>query len=64
MLALGKLSAGLAHELNNPASAARPVLDTSGQTLMARRREAIAMRGEVIPPEAQNLINAIGRVNR
>ncbi|MEO8025114.1 MAG: hypothetical protein ABI823_01490, partial [Bryobacteraceae bacterium] len=59
LLALGKLSAGLAHELNNPASAARRSSAQLRETLMVRRREAIAMRGEVIPPEAQRLINEI-----
>ncbi len=56
MLALGKLSAGLAHELNNPASA---VVRSSARLreLMAIRREhAIANRGEKTTPEAQSLI--------
>ena len=39
MLALGKLSAGLAHELNNPASAALRSSTLLGETLMRRRRE-------------------------
>lgn len=38
MLALGKLSAGLAHELNNPASAALRSSTLLGETLMRRRR--------------------------
>lgn len=59
MLALGKLSAGLAHELNNPASAAVRSSTLLGQTLMDRQRVAIAMRGELISPEAQNLINSL-----
>ena len=33
LMALGKLSAGLAHELNNPAAAARRTSDELGQTL-------------------------------
>jgi signal transduction histidine kinase len=60
MLALGKLSAGLAHELNNPASAAVRSSTLLAETLLHRRREAMAMHGEVIPAEAQTLINAIG----
>ena len=60
MLALGKLSAGLAHELNNPASAAVRSSARLGETLMRRRRDAIAMRGEVIPPEAQTIMAALG----
>ena len=60
MLALGKLSAGLAHELNNPASAAVRSSTLLGEVLMHRRREAIAMKGQVIPPEAQAMMNEIG----
>lgn len=60
MLALGKLSAGLAHELNNPASAAVRSSTLLGEVLMQRRREAIAMKAQVIPPEAQALMNEIG----
>ncbi len=59
MLALGKLAAGLAHELNNPASAAVRSSTLLRETLMQRRREAIAMRGELISVEAQNLMNAL-----
>lgn len=59
MLALGKLSAGLAHELNNPASAAVRSSTLLGETLAKRRQEAIAMHGEVIRPEAQALINEL-----
>ncbi|MGB7846160.1 MAG: ATP-binding protein [Candidatus Acidiferrum sp.] len=60
MLALGRLAAGLAHELNNPASAALRSATLLGETLMHRRREAIAMRTEVISPEAQSLITKLG----
>jgi signal transduction histidine kinase len=37
MAALGKLSAGLAHELNNPASAARRAAESLGQAINALR---------------------------
>jgi signal transduction histidine kinase len=57
MLALGKLSAGLAHELNNPASAVVRSATLLRETLALRRREAIALRGELLSPEAQNLMN-------
>jgi signal transduction histidine kinase len=56
MLALGKLSAGLAHELNNPASAALRSAMLLGETQNNRRREAIALRGKVIPAEAQAIL--------
>jgi signal transduction histidine kinase len=53
MLALGKLSAGLAHELNNPASAALRSATLLREALNNRRLEAIALQGHVIPAEAQ-----------
>lgn len=56
MLALGKLSAGLAHELNNPASAVVRSASRLRDALMARRNHAIAMRGEPVPPQAQNMM--------
>jgi signal transduction histidine kinase len=56
MLALGKLAAGLAHELNNPASAAVRSATLLAETLMRRRRQAIGMRGVVMSPEAQELL--------
>ncbi len=59
MLALGKLSAGLAHELNNPAAAAVRSSTLLGEALMARRRVAISMRGELLTAEAQALMNEL-----
>jgi signal transduction histidine kinase len=59
MLALGKLSAGLAHELNNPASAALRSATLLRETQICRRREAIALRGIPIPAEAQALMNRL-----
>ena len=56
MLALGKLSAGLAHELNNPASAALRSAMLLGEAQNSRRREAIALRSQIIPPEAQSVL--------
>jgi C4-dicarboxylate-specific signal transduction histidine kinase len=61
MLALGKLSAGLAHELNNPASA---VVRSSGRLrdLLALRREhAIALRGQALLPEAQAILLSLSQ---
>jgi signal transduction histidine kinase len=59
MLALGKLAAGLAHELNNPASATQRSATLLREAQGNRRREAIALRGHVIPPEAQALMNRL-----
>jgi signal transduction histidine kinase len=56
MLALGKLSAGLAHELNNPASAALRSASLLREALNQRRIESIAIRGHVLAAEAQVLI--------
>ena len=56
MLALGKLSAGLAHELNNPASAALRSATLMREAQNERRRETITLRSQVIPPEAQALL--------
>jgi len=60
MLALGKLSAGLAHELNNPASAVVRSAAMLRETLTRRRKDALLMRGEVIPPAAQSIITELG----
>jgi len=62
MLALGKLSAGLAHELNNPASAVVRSSARLRDALMERRTHAIAMRGDVIPPKAQDIMLDLGGV--
>ncbi len=59
MLALGKLSAGLAHELNNPASAVVRSAAMLRETLARRRREAILMKGEIIPPQAQAIMTSL-----
>jgi len=59
MLALGKLSAGLAHELNNPASALVSSSSRLREVLVERRRAAIAMRGELLSKQAQDLVTAL-----
>jgi signal transduction histidine kinase len=59
MLALGKLSAGLAHELNNPASATQRSATLLREALNNRRKEAISLHGAVIPPEAQTLMTTL-----
>lgn len=56
MLALGKLSAGLAHELNNPASAALRSATLLREMQNHRRREFIALRNQVIPAEIRAVV--------
>jgi signal transduction histidine kinase len=56
MLALGKLSAGLAHELNNPASAVVRSSSRLREVMTARRSHAIALRGEVMSLASQNIM--------
>ena len=57
MLALGKLSAGLAHELNNPASALVRSSARLRELLALRRQHAIAMKEETAPAEARALMS-------
>lgn len=56
LMALGKLSAGLAHELNNPASAARRAAETLRTSLQALRMSArrVALR-ELTPAQRQRI---------
>ena len=56
MLALGKLSAGLAHELNNPASALVRSSARLRELLGLRRHHAIALKGDTATPEARAMM--------
>ena len=56
LFALGKLAAGLAHELNNPASAAVRSSARLRQVLNERRNHALALRGEKIPEPALRIM--------
>jgi signal transduction histidine kinase len=56
LLALGKLAAGLAHELNNPASAAVRSSARLREVLTERRKHVMALRGEVLPERARELM--------
>lgn len=57
LLALGKLAAGLAHELNNPASAAVRSSAQLREELNQRRKYALALRSEKIPEGALQIMN-------
>jgi signal transduction histidine kinase len=56
MMALGKLSAGLAHELNNPASAVWRSATLMREAQNQRRHESIALRTQAIDPRAQEVL--------
>jgi signal transduction histidine kinase len=57
LLALGKLAAGLAHELNNPASAAVRSSARLREVLTERYKHVMALRGEVLPEQARELMS-------
>jgi signal transduction histidine kinase len=53
---LGKMAAGLAHEINNPASAAVRSAALLRETLDVRRRVGIALRSQQLTPETGRYI--------
>jgi len=57
LLALGKLAAGLAHELNNPASAAVRSSARLRAVLTERYKHVMALRGEVLPERAREIMS-------
>jgi signal transduction histidine kinase len=63
MLALGKLSAGLAHELNNPASAVVRSATRLREMLLERRREAIALRLQFFPEVIQRTLLELSKIS-
>jgi signal transduction histidine kinase len=58
--ALGKLAAGLAHEINNPASAAVRSAALLRENLDVRRRIGIELRSQPLDPETGRLISGLG----
>jgi len=59
MAALGKLSAGLAHELNNPASAARRAAESLGQAINALREANTRLDARVLSPEQRLFLSKL-----
>jgi signal transduction histidine kinase len=59
LAALGKLSAGLAHELNNPASAMSRALDYMLDGLTALEDSALALGLHAVPRESVNELRAL-----
>ena len=56
MAALGKLSAGLAHELNNPAAAARRAAQSLREVLPALQTETIALHSANFPRDQMDIL--------
>lgn len=61
LVALGKLSAGLAHELNNPAAAAQRATASLRETLETVRDASIRLARHAIPAEQRELITRFER---
>src|SRR5260370_16107771 len=61
LLALGKLAAGLAHELNNPASAAVRSSARLREVINERRKSALALRSEKISAPALQVMTDISQ---
>jgi len=53
LAALGKISAGLAHEINNPAAAARRAADNLRNSMLAMRTASLKLDGGALPPAAR-----------
>ena len=61
LMALGKLSAGLAHELNNPASAARRAADNLRKALTSVRAASLKLDREGFPLESRVFLAELER---
>lgn len=60
LLAMGKLAAGLAHELNNPASAAVRSSARLRDVLSERRKHVFVLRNEAVPALANVIMSELG----
>lgn len=61
LVSLGKISAGLAHELNNPSAAARRAVDSLRQSLIASRDAALALERRDLPKESRIFLTTMAR---
>jgi len=61
LMALGKLSAGLAHELNNPAAAAQRATASLRETLETVRDASIRLARHALSPEQREIITRFER---
>ncbi len=61
LMALGKLSAGLAHELNNPAAAAQRATASLRETLETVREASIRLARHALSPEQREIITRFER---
>ena len=62
MAALGKLSAGLAHELNNPAAAARHAAGRLREVILKAQLLALEHAGRLSPGEQETLVRLLSEV--
>jgi signal transduction histidine kinase len=61
LMALGKLSAGLAHELNNPASAARRAAESLRESICSVRTAAVDLEFRDLAPEQRRYLAELER---
>ena len=59
LAALGKLSAGLAHELNNPAAAGKRAAQQLGKAIASLQQKMLALRGQYFSPDHRQLLSEL-----
>ena len=59
LAALGKLSAGLAHELNNPAAAGRRAAKQLGHEIASLQKKMLSLRGKQFLPHHRQLLQKL-----